>query len=471
MSTFGLLGTAASGLAAARAGMDVVGQNIANLNTAGYTRQRVLTSPTPALSGANVLDTHFRVGQGVSIDGVQRLGDALLEGRARGAVALAGETAGRATTLQRLEATLREPGELGLSNALSGFWNTWQDVSLRPTDPAVRGVMIETATDLATRIAHGAQSTRDLWSATRAEASAIVDDVNAAAASLAELNGRIRQLGAAGGTVSELIDQRANAASALAELTGGTVRDRGDGMVDVLVGGTALVLGDSARQLALTGASSLDGAGADPVRVAWTHREGAAEISGGRLGAALGVLSPAAAGSGGAIAEQAAAYDRVATELADRVNAIHRTGSTPDGTTGVDFFTLTPGTSAALGLRVGVDAAGIAAADPATGAGGGGIADAISQLRDVAGGPSGVWAEHVVLIGSRTRSAVSQATIAEQAMSVAERALLSQTSVDLDEETMSLMTYQHAYQGAARVLTAVDEMLDTLINRTGLVGR
>ena len=47
----------------------------------------------------------------------------------------------------------------------------------------------------------------------------------------------------------------------------------------------------------------------------------------------------------------------------------------------------------------------------------------------------------------------------------------SQTGVDLDEETANLLTYQHAYQGAARVLTAIDEMLDVLINRTGLVGR
>ena len=41
----------------------------------------------------------------------------------------------------------------------------------------------------------------------------------------------------------------------------------------------------------------------------------------------------------------------------------------------------------------------------------------------------------------------------------------------MDEETTQLITYQHAYQGAARVMTAIDEMLDTLINRTGLVGR
>lgn len=47
----------------------------------------------------------------------------------------------------------------------------------------------------------------------------------------------------------------------------------------------------------------------------------------------------------------------------------------------------------------------------------------------------------------------------------------AQAGVSLDEENIALLTHQHAYQGAARVLTAVDQMLDTLINRTGVVGR
>ena len=60
-------------------------------------------------------------------------------------------------------------------------------------------------------------------------------------------------------------------------------------------------------------------------------------------------------------------------------------------------------------------------------------------------------------------------TAAAQASALTGRA--SQASVSLDEENVSLLTNQHAYQAAARVMTAVDEALDVLINRTGLVGR
>jgi len=77
----------------------------------------------------------------------------------------------------------------------------------------------------------------------------------------------------------------------------------------------------------------------------------------------------------------------------------------------------------------------------------------------------------VVDLGVKSASASSRATVAEAARATAASAQLAQTSVDTDEETVNMLAFQRAYEGAARVLTAVDEMLDTLINRTGVVGR
>jgi len=94
-----------------------------------------------------------------------------------------------------------------------------------------------------------------------------------------------------------------------------------------------------------------------------------------------------------------------------------------------------------------------------------------AKLASSTTGPDAVWSAAVVAIGGRTASAVSRATVAESSRSTAEANQLSQSSVDSDEETVSMLAFQHAYEGAARVLTAIDEMLDTLINRTGMVGR
>ncbi len=74
-------------------------------------------------------------------------------------------------------------------------------------------------------------------------------------------------------------------------------------------------------------------------------------------------------------------------------------------------------------------------------------------------------------VGTQARNATTQATLTSATLTTATTAQSSQNAVDLDEETTNLITFQHAYQGAARMMTAIDEMLDVLINRTGLVGR
>ena len=121
MSTFSGLNTAYTGLVAAKAGLDVVGQNLVNANTQGYTRQRVSTSGVPALNATGLFTGGVRPGQGVSVDGIQRLDDAAIDARVRSTTALSGYTNARADALASLEASLNEPGTNGLSAQLQRF--------------------------------------------------------------------------------------------------------------------------------------------------------------------------------------------------------------------------------------------------------------------------------------------------------------------------------------------------------------
>lgn len=465
-STFGLLSAAASGLRAARAGMDVVGQNIANVNTAGYTRQRVETSALAPLSGANILDTTFRVGAGVSIDGVQRLGDALLERRVQTTAADSGHAFVLTTVFAGLEAGIAEPSEHGLSAALSSFWSAWQDVASQPTDDSIRGVLLEEARSLATRLSQTASAVESQWTGIRADLTDSIREVNELSVRFANLNTQISGLAAVGGSTNELLDEQARLAAELAERTGATLRRHPDGSADVVLSGNALVSGSTARTLVVTGPDSTAGSGV--VTVEWAHHPGVAvELGGGEVAGRLAALA-----SDGPLRDQLAALDQVATSLATRVNALHSAGATRDGTTGLAFFSFAPGIPAAHGLTlVPTTVDGIAAATPATGGAGGQVADAIAQLRDAGDGPDAAWSAYVVALGTASRAATSRSTLADQAAAGAVATLQSQSGVDMDEETISLMTYQTAYQGAARVLTAVDEMLEVLINRTGLVGR
>lgn len=475
MSTFGALNTAYRGLTAAQQGMNVAGQNIANAATEGYTRQRVEQSSLAAPARGLFSGGALQPGQGVSVDAIARLGNSFLDGGVRSAGAQAGYAGVRSSALQGIEGVLQEPGENSISTALQGFWSAWQAAANQPSEDGPKGLLLNAASAVTDKISSGYQALDSQWTSVRAQASDNVTAVNAAATQVASYNTTIRSTLAAGGSANELIDARAKLTDKIASLVGGTVREQPDGTVDVLVGGNALVTAGSVRVLALSGSSS-DRMGS-PVQLEWTDRSGVAvPVDGGEIAGALSVLAPASGGSGGAIAEAAASYNGFATTLAGIVNAVHRDGQLPNdssgnpGATGQDFFTTGAG-PAALSIKGPADINGIALKLPNSGALDTGIADRISQLGTGAGSPDKLWSGIVTNIGVQSRGAQQHESLTAAAQVSALTSRASQASVSLDEENVSLLTNQHAYQAAARVMTAVDEALDVLINRTGLVGR
>lgn len=471
VSTFGSLATAYSGLAAARAGIDVTGQNIANAGTAGYTRQRVTQNSIPATQTGFMRGTAALAGQGVSVDGIARLASLTLDVGVRVAAGSSAYADARATALSALETGLHEPGKDGLSAKLDAFWSSWSELASHPDDPGAASAVLGAAGTVAAALASGSKAVDAQWSSVRGTVAGQVTQLNDAAKQVADLNGRIRTALASGGTANELLDQRDQLTEQIATLAGGTTRTNADGTVDVLLGGNPLVQGTDARAVALGGGERLaDGAA---VTLTWTSGSaGAVSLSGGSIGGALAVLAPANGnGTGGALAQAAASYDAVATQLATTVNAVHATGTTPAGTTGTAFFALAAGVPAAQGLSViPTDGSGLATRN-AAGQLDDSFADALSRLGTGPGAADTTWATFVAGVGTASRSAATESTLTGLALTNARTQQQSSAGVDLDEENVNLLSYQHAYQGAARVLTAVDEMLDTIINRVGLVGR
>lgn len=473
MSTFSGLNTAYTGLAAAKLGFDIVGQNVSNADVVGYTRQRVSTSAVAPLNSMGLFSNGIRPGQGVSIDGIARLGNSTLDAQVRFSAGTAGYTAVRANVMTALETSLNEPGANGIASQLGDFWAAWGDLTNDPNESAQGGLVISAAKTLASTIASGYNSVTSQWASTRSDLAGMVKEVNATAAQVADLNGRIRTMVASGSSANELVDARNTMTTTLAALTGGTVRELPDGTVDVLVGGNPLVTGTISQELTLTGSPTFAGSAGAPVQIEWARRPGVpVAVEGGEIGGSLTMLAPTnAAGTGGALAEAAASYDKLATALVQQVNAIHQTGATATGTVGLDFFQF-DATRPALSLTViPTSQAEIASGLPGAGGTNGAIADAISQIGITAGSPDKLWAASVTDIAIASKTTLKQAVLADIASTTATNAQLSNSAVDLDEENISMLTYQHAYQGAARVITAIDEMLDTLINRTGIVGR
>lgn len=468
MSTFSGLSTALSSLIAQRQALDVAGQNIANANTPGYTRQRADLQSVQALTAPTMFSNSLAAGNGVKVTNIARMGDAFLDARVRAETGAAAYQKAQAQSLDRLQSTLTEPADNGFSAALGEYWAAWEDVANRPDDAAARKVVLGAAETVRAQISAGYRSVETQWSQMRTETDTLATEVNSTASEVAHLNEQIRSILVSGGSANELMDRRDLAVTTLSELVGAEARHREDGTVDVMVGGNALVRGVKANEIAVQGSYEMVPATtSDPVRLTWAATGTALVPTSGRLTSHLADLA-----ADGAIDGATQTWNAVAQALADQVNGLHVTGTGLDGVAGRAFFAFDASLPPAVGLRVALAHPDeVAAAAPGNGPLDGSLADTIALVGRQDGSPDLLWREFVVDLGVRTRAAEQRATVTETARATAQNLQLSQASVDLDEETVNMLAMQRAYEGAARVLTAVDEMLDVLINRTGLVGR
>ncbi|MEO6309408.1 MAG: flagellar hook-associated protein FlgK, partial [Leifsonia sp.] len=453
MSTFSGLSTAYSGLVASRTGIEVAGQNIANAKTAGYTRQRVSQEATAPLSATGRISTRLAAaGQGVSVTGIDRLGDALLDARVRTTFGSAGYANMRAGSLSNLEKSLNEPSSTGLAAQLGDFWSSWQDLANNAGKAAAGAVVIEESGVLVSQIAAGYKAVAAEWDSVRSSAEAQTTELNFAATQVAELNVIIRDTLNRGGSVNELLDQRNQYTTAIASLAGGTVNERPDATVDVVIGGNVLVSGDTANPVVLTGGSAVDGPG---VKLEWAKNPGRpVALSSGELAGSLSLLGAAAGGTGGPLAEAAESFNTLATRLAEKVNGAYAGGVSANPPNANAFFDIS-GPPAAVNLTViPKKSEDLTIAAPEGGALDVSIADDIAQLRQQKDSPDAVWSTFVTTVAVATKNSLQQSKLADLAAGSASAAQLSNSSVDLDEENVNLLMNQTAYQASARVFTA-----------------
>jgi flagellar hook-associated protein 1 FlgK len=458
-SSFGGINTALTSLYAQRRGLDVTGQNIANANTEGYTRQRVdMQSQVGSLSPAMYAKTDG-LGTGVAVTAVQRLRDEYLENRGRAEHGTNAYLASQSATYNSIEDAFAEPSDTAIAAQMRDMWGGWNDVANNPQLAAPRSALIQQSATVASQLnaAHDALSRQ--WSQNRNQTDVHVDEINVAAKSIAQLNDSIIQANASGVTVNELEDRRDVLAMRLAELAGATASKRENGGMDVFIGGATLVTGQVTREVEFTGAARLEDQATDPVALSWKDN-GVAAQSGGTIGAVVDTMTKI-------IPDLKADLDSVAKNLIDRVNTEHVKGFSADGGTNRKFFDGDTAASIKV-LLTDPDQVAVAAT---TGTRDNSIADAIADIGDTAGGPDREYQNLIGELGvvsqATTRRAEIQGVVTEQVDAARE----GQSGVNLDEEMTNLLTYQRGYEAASRVLTTIDSMLDQLINRTGLVGR
>ncbi|WP_332741398.1 flagellar hook-associated protein FlgK [Hydrogenophaga sp.] len=321
------LNIGARALNANLAALQVIGNNIANVNTPGYSRQNVIQQT----SGYQQMGNGF-FGKGMEIATVERSHSAYLTREAQMAGSVAAADALRYSRLQALESAF-PLGTGGLGAALNDTLNAWADVSSSPSNLTARVVVIAKGEEFASRLRNTASQLDALSKSTQQQVKGSVDVVNGLAQDLAKVNQKIIETAGDSHTPNDLYDQRDQLLGELSKHIQTSSVANKDGSVSVFVAGSQpLVLGQSANQLAVT---------PDPIdnsRIALAFVQGGvstplsdATLGGGELSGLMNFLNKDLA----AVQNQ---LGRMALASATTVNNQHTLGIDMQGNPGQNFF-------------------------------------------------------------------------------------------------------------------------------------
>lgn len=448
-----------NGLNIYRVATEVTSENIANVNTPGYSRQRVILETAPPTTANG-----FPMGTGVRIASVERYYDALLQKQIVNSETKLGYDTTKSTVLQQIEPTFNDVVTDGLGTAISDFFGAWQDLSLNPAGTAERQAVLTRAQIMIDNFKSVSTTLTDSITMQDESLVPLTSDINATLSNIAELNGQIKTTELVSGNANETRDRRDQLIRELSSKIGITFTENSDGTTDIAYadGGAALVTGTTAGSFSLT----VNG-GTGLYDVNLTPPAGVLAIVApvtGELGATIALRDTI-------IPDYLTKIDTLAKSVADTVNAEHTNGFNLAGATGQDFFTppgAVNGAAAGLSLAAGLTTNTIAAsAALATLPGDNSNALAIARLVNAATTAGTTYNSYytnlVSTIGLDVKAAKNTVAHAEAFTKQLNSLRESNSGVSLDEELTNLVKYQRSYQASAKLINTATEMIDTVI--------
>lgn len=488
------LNIALSGLQANQSALSTIGHNIANVNTPNYSRQRVSLSSNGAQPFGNL-----EYGTGVNLASISGVRDRFLDMQVIQASCRKFGADVRFNGVEGISSMFLEieSDESAMGTLTRRFFQSFQELSSRPEDLAVRNNVLGRAKSMV----DGIQSRYQLLADQRLQADravgSLVQEVNNLTGEIAKLNGRISTELTPGGE-SDARDQRMTLATKLGNLIGIQVFEDSQGQLQVMVDGGSAVLVNGSNSLSLRTAADTVNLGG-MLRVEAISASGAAtditrSIQEGSLGANLDLRDNILPGFQRNL-------DQFAAGVASQVNQVHRTGyNLQNAATGLDFF-LGSAPNGANGLPSTVDPAQnykgmvyalsinpalvnnnklIASSDAPNAPGNNKIALALSALQtkgnsvDTNGdgaGDTGPFSNYVASIsnqiGTIAQGLESRSNNDENLLVALQSQRDRVSGVDLDEEATQMMTFQRGYQASARFVSVINELTDQLVNQFG----
>lgn len=305
-----LSGTGLSGLLSAQRALEVVGHNVANASTPGYSRQRVELSTRRPQSAVGA----GQIGTGVQITAIRRTVDAFLAGRVHGAEARLGDATTFAAGVGEFEEMWQNGAET-LGASMTALANAAEELAARPDDAVLRTQFLDQAQDLARRVRTMAEDAAQLRSDLGQSVAVDLDEANGLVEDVKSLSMEIRALEVSGQSPNDLVDRREVAIRALSRLVGAEASDNGSGGIALRVGGRILLSGQNSELLS----ASQDAQGVAVVRLG----DETVQLEGGQV---LGVQRAQAAGL-----SSEADLDALARSLMREVNRANAAGVPASG--------------------------------------------------------------------------------------------------------------------------------------------
>jgi flagellar hook-associated protein 1 FlgK len=450
LSTFLGLETTLRGILAQQLALDVTGHNIANANTVGYSRQSAVMATTEAYTvpGVSRPPQAGQLGTGVDVQSYQRMRDEFLDIQYRAQSMRQGSAQATQDGLLQIEVAFNEPSDSGLNSLLQSYWAAWHDVSNTPENLATRQALAQNAASLANGFQNLATQLQTVQSQVAQNVTDTIAQVNAIGTQITQLTAAITADELTGDKPNDLLDQRDVLIDQLSKLGNVTVTVGALDTVDITFGGATLVSGGTA-QAAVTESDMTS-------------------LTSGKLSGLIGLRDTAIPG-------YQTSLDNLASTLITETNTLHGSGYDLSGNLGGAFFTGTDAASIAVNPALLLTPALIAAsANGQPGNAGNALAIADMQ-RSAQAGLGGAtidtsYSQLVTQLGSDVRDATQTTDNATILAGSLDDKRQSVSGVSLDEEMTNLVKFQRGYQASSRALSAMDEMIDQLINRTGRVG-
>ena len=481
-STFGGLSIGISALFAQQRALDVTGHNISNINTPGYTRQLISHKAAVHTNiGRSGNMNMMQVGTGVSVQSIKQYRDDFLDNKLIRENREFGYWSNRSASFEELEAIFDESSDQGIQSVMNGFWNSWEQLSKPAGNITARALVKESSIAFVETVKNLDHMLNSYRKNKDAEIIESVHKINNIVKKVADLNMQIKKIEANNGSVAnDFRDERWKLVNELSTMAKIQVYD--SDTINIALEGRLIVDDIFYQEIDIVPDHTMNGF----VQLEWKNTQDKLIMTGGGLKALFESRD-------GLVKGYRDRVDELVRGLAAEVNAIHIQGfGIKDGVSRSLFINAHDGTSSNINLQnIAFNPAlndfdNIATGETPNSIEDNRIALKIANVRskqfftnkqyvgnttDARFNFDEFYRSLVLDLGNEGREAATAADSQRMMVDQIEHRRQAMGAVSIDEEMSNLIRYEHSYNAASRVVNAMDEMLDVIVNKIGLGGR